>query len=975
MTKIRKSLLILMVVAGAAGSYSLFSQDSGIDAQSMVKIPASPEASGLIQYGNTDVNMNLGRPNISVPLYTHQGREMQLPILLSYDASGFKPTQLESTVGQGWTLVAGGAVTRIRLGMADDDSNLYSYKSANSSGIQDMIDFSHSDGLAPEQGIDELTVRTMLLSLQDNSGDMTADYQPDAYSFSTGTGLSGTIYVDYKNNKAYCMEDPTLKVEAVGSSMLSPTTWKITDASGTEYQFAVKEETKYSIEDENNGVQDATYTSAWYLTKIISPNKKDEYTFVYSTEGYWQDQVESPEISVMQDRPSSLNCTPIFQDEVRNITSRYAINQRLLTSVNWNGKKIAEFDYNGVLEEVSIFYGTTPIKKYDLTHSGSLSSLTLKDSNDQNSDQTWSFEYYTTSITAGSSFENSLDYWGYYNGQPNINLIPTTTWKGTYYLSANRDAVLDKTRAGIMSKMHFPTGGYEEFTYELNELDPSTKLGGLRISKIESKQADGTVVSTRTYQYELPIKLQPTLFEAVKKEVQWINNAEFTCETLNRYSNNLATSVGPTTAYGRVIERRMKGSESNGYTVYNLMSNSYTGAAEVPFRFGGLAGGKLQSVEVFDKYGTSLEKTENTYITTELSSVIPAIKEAKSIFFTTDKTIIGRRLLYYGSGTQQYYYEYIPWDTNGQNPSRCSLGECNVGGVLSFPVYQVRNYTFNPYFLKLTKTVSTRSFGGKELVTETLYEYNSDTHFQMTSQTVTDSKGDDWITNYYYPDDVFSHPTVGLNSLDGPSIESSELTAIDKMKANHQINTVLQTEKYKNTILLSRQRTNFKNWSGDLVLPESVETSLSSNPNTLEKRVEYVSYYANGNPREVRQVNGNSIVYIWGYDDQFPVAQIQNTDYATIEGLSSFGTSFDLGSNGLSSTQKAQLMTIPNALVTTMDFAPGIGMTSQTSPNGLTTFYEYDDLGRLKYIKDGDGNILKKNEYVYKVNASTVGNN
>jgi len=58
------------------------------------------------------------------------------------------------------------------------------------------------------------------------------------------------------------------------------------------------------------------------------------------------------------------------------------------------------------------------------------------------------------------------------------------------------------------------------------------------------------------------------------------------------------------------------------------------------------------------------------------------------------------------------------------------------------------------------------------------------------------------------------------------------------------------------------------------------------------------------------------------------------------------------------------------AQMTTYTYSPLVGMTTSCDADNRITYYFYDGLGRLKWVKDQDGNIIKTYQYHYQ-NLST----
>lgn len=172
--------------------------------------------------------------------------------------------------------------------------------------------------------------------------------------------------------------------------------------------------------------------------------------------------------------------------------------------------------------------------------------------------------------------------------------------------------------------------------------------------------------------------------------------------------------------------------------------------------------------------------------------------------------------------------------------------------------------------------------------------------------------------------------------------------------------------------------------SGTMFLPGIIydvrrDASNANDESSLHQRVSYDRYDGYGNPLQVTR-DGIPSVYIWGYSYEYPVAEISNITYQDLLNLN-YVTSADLiniaCSKTLTDSQMQKLIGLKNKIATShlcssmtiYTYKPLVGMTSQISPNGLTTGYEYDASGRLirTYVKSADGkeHSLSKFQYNY----------
>ncbi|MCM1503125.1 MAG: RHS repeat-associated core domain-containing protein [Bacteroidales bacterium] len=79
-----------------------------------------PEASGLGEYGEVPVSHFTGIPNISVPLYEIRYGDYTIPVTADYHLASVRPGTPPGSLGIGWTLQAGGVISRTVRGVYDE---------------------------------------------------------------------------------------------------------------------------------------------------------------------------------------------------------------------------------------------------------------------------------------------------------------------------------------------------------------------------------------------------------------------------------------------------------------------------------------------------------------------------------------------------------------------------------------------------------------------------------------------------------------------------------------------------------------------------------------------------------------------------------------------------------------------------------------------------------------------------------------
>lgn len=82
---------------------------------------SNPDVSAFQKVNMFDMNLYTGKANINIPIYEIKTGDLSIPIALNYDTGGVKVDDIATSVGQNWSLSAGGSISRIIKDFPDNE--------------------------------------------------------------------------------------------------------------------------------------------------------------------------------------------------------------------------------------------------------------------------------------------------------------------------------------------------------------------------------------------------------------------------------------------------------------------------------------------------------------------------------------------------------------------------------------------------------------------------------------------------------------------------------------------------------------------------------------------------------------------------------------------------------------------------------------------------------------------------------------
>lgn len=588
------------------------------------------------------------------------------------------------------------------------------------------------------------------------------------------------------------------------------------------------------------------------------------------------------------------------------------------------------------------------------------------------------------------------DLWGYYNATSEGCTqrkywyldckIPTyPIWRDEILGTNSGSPSLSHSQYEVLRKVIYPTKGETEFNYELNtyinengganyDMDAPLFGGGLRISSVIDRGSDGKETK-RSLIYEKGFIDHPfsadgnyteTSFTVLanRNEDNYFNGNSFVYRTRN-FSNSINGDLGSNEVkYGKVSEIIGSSTGANsGKTIYYYeyanpnIYGSYSSGID------GDNGKKVLRVRR-DWDNGQLTLKENYKMTTP--GVYQIVSKEKSSYTLTNDSVYDNFKLF---RLTTYPTRYSGGDIAAEWETRnfLGLGENNpTSNFNKYTLFGMYDYSIRTGSTYLTKKENINYYYKDGITysdtTATSFYYDNPSNLVSREVTVT-SDGKTLAKQNYYPQD-YSTTSAGIKTL------------VDKNIVGAAIGQLMSVDGK----LVSGTATKYNDY-GEPVEVYAAENELGKSF-TLDKNNPYnwgslkarFDYKNNLISQWEKVDDGTKCVYLWSYNNMYPVVEIANVSYSDVEAVLGGAQNIAAFANKIS-PDISEIKTFINplytdsrtskAMITYYTYQPLVGMASMTNPCGVTTYYEYDDSGRLKCVKDMNGKVVQQYDYHY----------
>ena len=973
--------IVLLVILNAN---PIHSQDRN-DFNSFIPPAAlTPEAAMLHSFIDVPVGFFTGTADLSIPLGEIKTARLSIPVSLRYSSLGLKVDQIASSVGSGWSLQAGGMISQ---------------------NIRGYYDFINGKGYT-KIGVDKLPIPFYgFVRLTDNqllqiSGAYNVpeephyDTEPDIYYYSYPGGAGKFVY-DRSGTINLIPKKPIKIISPSGGG------YKIIDENGIVYKYQSGGGSTSEYEPQSPHPWDVRIlphkNTQFYLIGIDSPDGVS-ITFEYESEA--SDYSFS---MLTRYKKIDMFCGPATFNPSSGTVYVHSVERRLKRIFTNTGKRV-DFVYNNLRLDAPAQFGSPELKELNQViwffNSDTIRKINLEygyfDSRDQGNvsyknkrlsllkvyeqgKPGYEFTYFNSNLTSKlNSF--SQDIYGYNNGASNASLVPAFEKEAG---GANRNENITYLKAGTLSRIKYPTGGRSDFDYELNTGGTDNHyIGGLRVKSIVEYDSDNSILKSRYFEYNKPGTNQSSGIE---------NSTPVFVQELTRWTYTSSSGDDPCAVCSYQVYEAKSHTSSNVNGVSG--GNGFYQFVTESVGLDGTAGKTLYEYTVFKDRGNSgirpgTPETDYSWARGQMLSVAK-LQFSNGSFYLASKDIY----------TYHWEHDFSPSSDSPVRINENFIGGCKVDvyypqcvkdysghGIPSIRDASLRQsgyYHISAWFYLKSKEERTykpmTDFSMADnadyyVSNKQVYEYSS-AHLLVKNIIQSASNKDTIVVSYKYPGDYIA----------GTVTPDPIVSAIKKMQDDHIISSPIETIKSINSKVISGSLTiygineyshvvPFESKQMELEIPvDSLNVSLSSinqsNNFLFDNRyapdILFNSYDVYSNLLSFQKANNYTTSFIWGYNNNYPVAKIENASLQEVQ--TAFGGSIpDLGKEGLSYAQARTLKSeLPGSMLSTFSYSPMVGMTSQTDPNEITTYYEYDLFGRLKAIKDHDGNILKTYEYHY----------